>query len=155
MVVYGDVQVSACACRDSENVMNISDIRSQSILEMRNGPQFRRCSMPSWPATSMPYRCAGPAAPPFRSITTAAVVLDAEDVVLAEMSGAARQTNPGRWLASPSPKKLSCKACLAAQLADAAHLIDSFFADFGHHFPILMMLTFEGGSCQHFVFGQQ
>lgn len=101
--------------------------------------------MPSWPATSMPYRCAGPAAPPFRSITTAAVILDAEDVVLAEMSGAARQTNPGRWLASPSPKNLSCKACLAAQLADAAHLIDSFFADFGHHFPILTMLTFEGG----------
>jgi radical SAM protein with 4Fe4S-binding SPASM domain len=41
LVVYDDGEVSACACRDSENVMNIGNIKTQTLFEMRNGPKFK------------------------------------------------------------------------------------------------------------------
>ena len=36
LVVYDDGQVSACPGRDSENVMNIGDIKTEGFLEMRS-----------------------------------------------------------------------------------------------------------------------
>ncbi len=41
MLVYDDGKVSACACRDSENVMEIGDITKESLLQIRNGPRFK------------------------------------------------------------------------------------------------------------------
>jgi radical SAM protein with 4Fe4S-binding SPASM domain len=41
LVVYDDGQVSACPGRDSENVMNIGDIKTEGFLEMRNGPKYK------------------------------------------------------------------------------------------------------------------
>jgi MoaA/NifB/PqqE/SkfB family radical SAM enzyme len=41
MLVYDDGKVSACSCRDSENVMAIGDITKESLLQIRNGPRFK------------------------------------------------------------------------------------------------------------------
>jgi hypothetical protein len=41
LIVYDDGRVSACACRDSEGVMEIGDIMRDGFLMMRNSPQFQ------------------------------------------------------------------------------------------------------------------
>src|SRR5215471_13904184 len=42
LVVYDDGQVSACACRDSENIMNIGNIMEETLFMMRWGSKFQR-----------------------------------------------------------------------------------------------------------------
>jgi len=41
VVVYDDGKVSACACRDSEGVMAIGNIMTQSLAEMRGGEAYQ------------------------------------------------------------------------------------------------------------------
>ena len=41
VLVYDDGKVSACACRDSENVMSLGDITKQSLADIRSGPRYR------------------------------------------------------------------------------------------------------------------
>jgi Iron-sulfur cluster-binding domain len=41
ILIYDDGKVSACACRDSENVMEIGDITKESLVQIRNGPRFK------------------------------------------------------------------------------------------------------------------
>jgi MoaA/NifB/PqqE/SkfB family radical SAM enzyme len=41
IVVYDNGKVSACACRDSEGVMEIGDITKESLYDIRNGPRFK------------------------------------------------------------------------------------------------------------------
>jgi len=41
VLIYDDGKVSACSCRDSEGVMEIGDITTQSLAEIRNGARFR------------------------------------------------------------------------------------------------------------------
>ena len=40
MLIYDDGKVSACSCRDSEGVMEIGDIKTQSLAEIRSGPRY-------------------------------------------------------------------------------------------------------------------
>lgn len=40
VLVYDDGKVSACSCRDSEGVMEIGDIKTQSLAEIRNAPRY-------------------------------------------------------------------------------------------------------------------
>ena len=40
ILIYDDGKVSACPCRDSEGVMEVGDIRTQNLAEIRNGPRF-------------------------------------------------------------------------------------------------------------------
>jgi sulfatase maturation enzyme AslB (radical SAM superfamily) len=42
LIVYDDGKVSACACRDSEGVMEIGDIMTEGFVEMRNGERFQK-----------------------------------------------------------------------------------------------------------------
>lgn len=41
LIVYDDGKVSACACRDSEGVMEIGNIMTEGFVEMRTGPRFQ------------------------------------------------------------------------------------------------------------------
>jgi hypothetical protein len=41
ILVYDDGKVSACACRDSEGVMEIGDLTKQSLAEIQSGPRYR------------------------------------------------------------------------------------------------------------------
>lgn len=41
ILIYDDGKVSACSCRDSENVMEIGDITKESLVQIRNGPRFK------------------------------------------------------------------------------------------------------------------
>jgi MoaA/NifB/PqqE/SkfB family radical SAM enzyme len=42
VLIYDDRKVSACACRDSENVMGIGDITKQSLAEIRSSSRYRK-----------------------------------------------------------------------------------------------------------------
>jgi len=41
MLVYDDGKVSACACRDSEGVMEIGDLSKESLADIRKGARFQ------------------------------------------------------------------------------------------------------------------